>query len=254
MGLLYLVSVKCKVDMKTYISDIIPKIQRFSEKLENLTLLTNQHWVVIDEIENSKNVYIFRGNNELLISSNGNVERGKWEYLGNNSLLIDRKENSYLFKQGFFDQNILVLKIDGKEEYAFLVNETRFDKELNSMDNIIEFLHKNYNDKSINPKFDTRSSSILKYTSPKYKIHKSREEYSIFSGTTEIYDIEFEDGESGTIYCHKNAKEVYFEDNIKLKFSILKHYYINIDSCCVALHYFLKTQKKLDEGFIITKY
>jgi hypothetical protein len=28
---------------------------------------------------------------------------------GNNSLLIDRKDDSYLFKQGFFDENILAL-------------------------------------------------------------------------------------------------------------------------------------------------
>jgi hypothetical protein len=66
--------------MKTYISDIIPKIQKFSQKLDNLTLLTNQHWVVIDNVENEKNVYIFRQNNELLISQNGKVEKAKWEY------------------------------------------------------------------------------------------------------------------------------------------------------------------------------
>jgi len=74
--------------MKTFIADIIPKIQRFSDKLDNLTLLRNQHWVLIDNIETEKKVYIFRPNNELLISKNGKVEKGKWEYLGNKSLLI----------------------------------------------------------------------------------------------------------------------------------------------------------------------
>lgn len=43
--------------MQIFISDLIPKIQRFSQKLDDLTLLSNQHWVVIDEID--KNVYIF---------------------------------------------------------------------------------------------------------------------------------------------------------------------------------------------------
>jgi hypothetical protein len=98
--------------MKTFISDLIPKLQRFSQKLDNLTLLTNQHWVVIDDISNNKNIYIFRANNDLLISQNGKVEKAKWEYLGNNSLLIDRKDESYLFKHGFFDENILALKVD----------------------------------------------------------------------------------------------------------------------------------------------
>jgi hypothetical protein len=130
--------------MKTFIADIIPRIQKYSQKLDNLTLLTNQHWVVVDEIANSKTVYIFRPTKELLISKNGKVEKAKWEYLGNNTLLIDLKDESYLFRHGFFDENILALKIDGREEYAFLVNETKFDRELNSSERILEFLQRKY--------------------------------------------------------------------------------------------------------------
>jgi hypothetical protein len=130
--------------MKTFISDLIPKLQRFSQKLDNLTLLTNQHWVVIDDIGNNKNVYIFRTNNDLLISQNGKVEKAKWEYLGNNSLLIDKKDESYLFKHGFFDENILALKVDSKDEYAFLINENKYDGELNSLEKVIDFLTRKY--------------------------------------------------------------------------------------------------------------
>lgn len=130
--------------MKTYITDILPKIQRFSKRLDDLTLLTNQHWIVIDEINTSKNVYYFKTNNELLISKNGIVEKGKWELLGNNSLLIDRKDESYLFKHGFLDENILALKIDTKEEYAFLLNENNSTVELNNATDIVNFLTKKY--------------------------------------------------------------------------------------------------------------
>ena len=138
--------------MQTFISDIIPKIQRFSQKLDDLTMLTNQHWVVMDEIDKTKNVYIFRKNNELLVSSNGEVEKGRWEYLGNNSLLVDKKDRSYLFKHGFFDENVLALKIDGREEYAFLVNENKYDGELNSFKSVINFLNRTYLDPSIQKK------------------------------------------------------------------------------------------------------
>lgn len=130
--------------MKTFISDLIPKLQRFSQKLDNLNLLTNQHWVVIDDISNNKNVYIFRANNDLLIYQNGKVEKAKWEYLGNNALLIDKKDESYLFKHGFFDENILALKVDSKDEYAFLINENKYDGELNSLEKVIDFLTKKY--------------------------------------------------------------------------------------------------------------
>jgi hypothetical protein len=94
--------------MRTFVAEIIPKIQRFSQRLENLALLTNQHWVVFDDLGTVKTVYIFRQNNQILISKNGKVEIGKWELVGNNSILIDLTNDSYLFKHGFFDQNILV--------------------------------------------------------------------------------------------------------------------------------------------------
>ena len=163
--------------MKTYISDIIPKLQRFSEKLDNLILLTNKHWVVVDEIENSKVVYIFRSNNELLISKNGRIEKAKWEYIGNNSLLIDIKDNSYLFKKGFFDNNILALKVDGEESYAFLVNETMSSEELNSIEKINCFLNKKYIESQ-----EIKNMNV--------KIHKTK----VLETSTEIATYEIEEG------------------------------------------------------------
>jgi hypothetical protein len=130
--------------MKTFINHLIPRIQQYSRKLDDLTLLTNQHWVVVDEIANSKTVYIFRNNNELLISSDGEVEKGKWEYLGNNSILIDKQDKSYLFKHGFFDENVLALKVDGRDEYAFMVNENNYNGELNTIENVTHFLDNKY--------------------------------------------------------------------------------------------------------------
>ena len=36
--------------MKTFIADIFPKIQNYSQKLDDLTILANKHWVSIDNI------------------------------------------------------------------------------------------------------------------------------------------------------------------------------------------------------------
>lgn len=130
--------------MRTFIADIIPQIQRFSQKLDNLTLLTNQHWVSIDNIVNSKTVFIFRNNNQLLISKDGLVEKATWEYLGNNSLLIDKSDTTHLFKHGFFDQNILALKVDSKNEYALFINENKYNGDINSVEKVIDFLHQKY--------------------------------------------------------------------------------------------------------------
>jgi hypothetical protein len=171
--------------MKTFIADIIPRIQEYSQKLDNLTLLTNQHWVVVDETTNSKTVYIFRSNKELLVAKDGEVERAKWEYLGNNALLLDLKTKSYLFRHGFFDENILALKIDGKEEYTFLVNETKFEKELNSADRILEFLQKKY----LAPQLERQTVGNSQFKMSETDFNQLKSETTL--KVTEKYDTNF---------------------------------------------------------------
>jgi hypothetical protein len=147
--------------MKTFLSDLFPKLHRYSEKLDNLTMLTNQHWISIDNIISTKTVYIFRTNNELLVSKNGKVEKGKWEFLGNKSLLIDKNDECYLFKHGFFDENILALKVDSSEEYAVFVNENNYDGELNSIDRVFDFLNKKYLDPTIKSSIESSTGQII---------------------------------------------------------------------------------------------
>ena len=182
--------------MRTYVADIIPKIQRFSQKLDNLTLLTNQHWVVLDEIEHSKTVYIFRSNGELLIAINGKVDKGKWEYLGANSILIDLKEQSYLFRHGFFDENILALKIDSKEEYAVLVNESKYQGELNSITTVINFLNDNYlKNPLLEKQLGTFLTNIVSY---------QKSGYNLKMGSFTEFLVSFSNNRKANIYQKKS--------------------------------------------------
>jgi hypothetical protein len=130
--------------MLYYLFDVIPKIQAFSKKLDDATILMNQHWVSVNEIESSKTVFIFRSNSQLLISENGRVERGKWEYIDSNCVIIDRQNESYLFKHGFLDDSVLALKVDGTETYALFVNETKYGKEVNNVVDVEKFLESKY--------------------------------------------------------------------------------------------------------------
>lgn len=137
--------------MRTFVTNIFSTIQNYSRRLDDLSLLTNQHWVSIDEIMSSKTVYIFRSNNELIISVNGIAERAKWEYLGHKSLLIEKREDNYVFTLAFHDDNVLGLKLDGSEEYAIFVTKDKYEAELNSVDRVLEFLQKEY----VNPSITT---------------------------------------------------------------------------------------------------
>jgi hypothetical protein len=100
--------------------------------------------------------YIFRSNNELLISKDGSVEKGSWEYLGNNSLLIDQKNNSFLFNNGFLNDKVMALKIDGKNEYAILLNENKIDIKITSFDDITRLLKDDYDRKYLSEKGDNK--------------------------------------------------------------------------------------------------
>ncbi len=192
--------------MRTYVADIIPRIQRFSQKLDNLTMLTNQHWVLLDELTQSKVVYFFKANGELVIAINGKVDKAKWEYLGKNSILIDLKEESYLFRHGFFDENILALKIDSKEEYAVLINESKYQGELNSIEAVINFLSQNY---LINPPIGESEISIsFKRDGYTFKMG-SFKEYTVLLSNGQVFNI-FEKQSNGKYFIYDNNEILLF--------------------------------------------
>ena len=134
--------------MKYYFSEIFTRIQGFSKRLDNFALLTNQNWVSINDIENQKNVFIFMKNNQLVISENGKVNKTKWEYLPNQSILIEINNECFLFKHGFLDENVLALKLDGSNSYALFVNETKYKKDFDSSKDVLIFLENKYVNKN----------------------------------------------------------------------------------------------------------
>jgi len=134
--------------MDAILLDVLPEIKWHGRKLDNLTLLTNKRWVSIENNLKYKTIYIFKKNEDLLISTYGKVEKAKWSYHGNQSILIDKGDDRFLFKCSYYDQNILVLKIESSEEYIVFVNENKFDGQFNSIYKIQLYLeHKFFENK-----------------------------------------------------------------------------------------------------------
>ncbi|MCL7755160.1 hypothetical protein [Polaribacter sp. Z022] len=227
--------------MKAYFSNIIPKIQQFSKKINDLAILKNQNWVLIDESNDTKHVFIFRDNNQILISKNGKVKRENWEYIGENNLLIDIDGESYLFKHGFLDENIFALKMDSKDNYVFLINESKYGFEINNVSDINEFLIENY--------LSQNQNSLNAQISNNYKIKKVKNKRAFFGPIWETYKIRFNDRLKGEIYVSKTSKKAYFTDNINYT-SEMKRYYINSEYCISALHQFLKSGKISKDGLV----
>lgn len=238
--------------MRTFIADIIPKIQRFSQRLDDLTKLTNQHWVSLGDIEQTKRVYIFRANNQLLISDNGIVEKGSWEYLGNNSLLLETKNESYLLKHGFLDENVIALKLDSTNSYAFFVNETKYHSELNSIVDVINFLENKYLNRKVTIGNLVSTKERQEINPQEYNIQNIKETSSFIGGTTKVYQIQFIDGTKGEVFLKVKNNQAYYKEKQENTWYTLIHYYENLELCINALNYYIKTERRLGVGYIST--
>ena len=111
--------------MKIFVETILPKILSYSEKLDKLSLLIDEPWVVKSESASSTK-FIFRKDNSLLISENGSVTLGKWDLLNKaNSILLEYNGLLRLYNHGFLDEAVLILQMDGGNGYFVLVNQNR---------------------------------------------------------------------------------------------------------------------------------
>ena len=111
------------VNMKTYIENILPRISKFSEQLNKLTLLLDEPWVIVNG-DGGFVKLIFKKDNSILVSKNGEVSIGKWELLNKaNSLLIQIESSTKLYNHCFLDKAVMILKMDGGNEYMTLLNQ-----------------------------------------------------------------------------------------------------------------------------------
>ena len=89
-----------------------------------MEIFVEKPWVIIDENQNIQK-YIFKRNGELIMSLNGQVTVGRWEYLSSaKSLLIDRVQDKMLLNQNFIDPAVMILKKDNLyDDSLILANE-----------------------------------------------------------------------------------------------------------------------------------
>jgi hypothetical protein len=215
--------------MKYYISDIIPKLQRFSRQLDELVLIQNHHWVAFDTSPESITTYIFRDNKDLLISQGGQVKKSKWDYLGNQTILIENSEESLLFRNSFFDETVLVLNLHNTDAYAFFLNETKIGVSFKTIEKLNDYLNKKYSLNSESGKV-FYSFSNLDYTEG-----LSENKYDIILGSYIQTLINYSNGQSGYImqgkltgsyfYLHSIDGRTYLES----KEECIHQLYLNIN-------------------------
>lgn len=110
--------------MKLFLQNIVRSLNKYSKSLDKKSILVDKPWALIDsDLEIQK--LIFKKNKELIMSKDGQVVMGKWDYFPEaKSLLIDRGQDKILCNEGFIDEGVMVLKKDGtKNDFFVLANE-----------------------------------------------------------------------------------------------------------------------------------
>ena len=107
--------------MKVYLKSIAKQLRNYSLSLEKTSILIDKPWALIDE-EFEVQKLIFKNNKELILSKNGKVQVGKWDYFPEaKSLLIDRKKDKILCNEVFVDKGVIILKLDGTDNRFFIL-------------------------------------------------------------------------------------------------------------------------------------
>ena len=109
--------------MEQYIKNIIPNIQKYGKKLSQKEYFVNKTWLLVNN-DNNFIQYTFKKNYELIISTNGDAIRGKWDILTQTKILVESTNETIQFENLFLNQDIIVLlKPSINEELFILINE-----------------------------------------------------------------------------------------------------------------------------------
>ena len=99
-------------------------LKNLTKSLKKKSILIEKPWALLDN-DGEIQKLIFKKDKGLILSKNGKVTEGKWDYFPEaKSLLIDRVVDKLLLKEQFIDDNVLILKKDGTNlDYFALANE-----------------------------------------------------------------------------------------------------------------------------------
>ena len=131
--------------MKIFLQNIVFGLRNYSKSLDKKSILVDKPWALIDsDLEIQK--LIFKKNKELIMSKDGKVTIGKWDYLAEaKSLLIDRGKDKILCNEGFIDDGVLVLKMDGTSNNFFVLANENLVPDLDAYNYLKKLRYSNLN-------------------------------------------------------------------------------------------------------------
>lgn len=133
--------------MNDYLHNTIPNLKPFNYERHHDSHFINQQWVLVNGISKKKSIYTFKDDNILEITRKDNVIETSWNINIKNTFSIETEDGLIMVKAYFKDDDILVLNNEDKEEFALYINTTKYDDELNTVEDINIFLKEKYKKK-----------------------------------------------------------------------------------------------------------
>ena len=133
--------------MNDYLHKTIPNLKPFNFENHHDSHFINQQWVLVNGISKKKSIYTFKEDNVLEITRKDNIITTTWSINIKNTFTIKTEDGTITVTAFFKDDDILVLNNQDKEEFALYINTTKYESELNSVEDINTFLKEKYKKK-----------------------------------------------------------------------------------------------------------
>ncbi|WP_458626731.1 hypothetical protein [Winogradskyella sp. PC D3.3] len=151
--------------MSDDLHNAIPNLTPFNYEHHHDAHFINKPWILVNGISKKKSIYTFKADNVLEISRKDNIIKTSWSISIQNIFSIETEDGHITVEAYFKDDDILVLNNQNRDEFAMYINASNYDNDLNSVEDIQDFLKDKYKNKV--------SSAI--YDHEFYYIEKSKE-------------------------------------------------------------------------------
>ncbi len=127
-----------------YLHETIPNLRPFDFERHHHSLFINQKWVLVNGISEKKSIYTFKEDNILEIKRKDASIKTSWTLDIQNNFTIETEDGIINVKAYFKDDDILVLNHQDKDEFAMYINTTNYEEEINSVEDIQNYLKEKY--------------------------------------------------------------------------------------------------------------
>ena len=111
---------------KGFINTEMENVKRSISKKFNEQKLTGCTWMVVNDLDDDT-LYTFRAKNQLIITTNGNVKRAKYELIvENDSIIISKDELDEQFNMEIINDEFLFLNKVSTKDWLLLANQSKF--------------------------------------------------------------------------------------------------------------------------------